>query len=163
MRSKTVSPKKSTGQATETTVLVHSLLIPVVCILLGIISLTKGKLAIGIPCIALGIIVPIISLVVMKKKSIAARGTFLTQATMVVIVILAGSSATLYSMVTLLLANITIGSIYNEPKNIRICWVLTNIVLIVSIFFRAQIYGPAIFCEYICYFPLLSCIVIDIY
>jgi methyl-accepting chemotaxis protein len=80
----------------------------------------------------------------MKKKSIAARGTFLTQATMVVIVILAGSSATLYSMVTLLLANITIGSIYTEPKNIRICWILTNIVLIVSIFFRAQIYGPAI-------------------
>ena len=144
MSSKTVSPKKSTGRATETTVKVHSLLIPVVCLLLGIISIVKTRYAIGIPCILLGIIVPLVSLVFMKKKSIAARGTFLTQATMVVIVILAGSSATLYSMVTLLLANIAIGSIYNEPKNIRICWVLTNIVLIVSIFFHDQIYGAGI-------------------
>ena len=136
--------KKSTGRATETTVLVHSILIPAVCILLGIISLLKGRLFVGIPCIALGIIIPIISMVVMRKASIAARGTFLTQATMLVIAIIGGSSATLYSTVTLLLANITIGSIYNSTKNIRIAWVLTNIVLVVSIFFSEQIYGPGI-------------------
>lgn len=135
---------KQTGRATEMTVKIHSLLIPVVCTLLGIISLTKGKYIIGIPCIILGILVPALSLVVMRKMSIAARGTFLTQATMLVIVILAGGSATLYSMVTLLLANIAIGSIYNEPKNIRIAWVLTNVVLIAAIFFREQIYGPAV-------------------
>ena len=136
--------KKVTGKATETTVRVHSILIPSVCILLGIISLLKGRPMVGIPCILLGILIPIVSMVIMRKASIAARGTFLTQATMVVIVILAGSSATLYSMVTLLLANIAIGSIYNEPKNIRIAWVLTNIVLIAAIFFREEIYGPAI-------------------
>ena len=135
--------KKTTGRATETTVKIHSLLIPVVCILLGIISLAKGRLMIGIPCIMLGIIVPTVSLVFMRKTSIAARGTFLTQATMLVIVILAGSSATLYSVVPLLLANIAIGSIYNEPKNIRIAWILTNIVLVGAIFFREQVYGPA--------------------
>ena len=144
MSKKPAAKQKSTGKATETTVKVHALVIPVVCILLGIISLTKGKLFIGIPCIVLGLIIPLIALVFMKKKSIAARGTFLTQATMVVILILAGSSATLYSMVTIMLANIAIGSIYNEPKNIRLCWILTDIVLVAAIFFRTQIYGAGI-------------------
>ncbi len=136
--------KKSIGRATETTVLIHSILIPSVCILLGIISLLKGRLFVGIPCISLGVLIPIISMVVMKKASIAVRGTFLTQATMLVIAIIGGTSATLYSTVTLLLANITIGSIYNSTKNIRIAWVLTNIVLVASIFFSEQIYGPGI-------------------
>lgn len=134
--------KKTTGRATEKTILIHSILIPSVCIILGIISLIKGRMFVGLPCIALGIIIPLISLVAMRKMSIAARGTFLTQATMVVIAIIGGSSATLYSTVTLLLANIAIGSIYNDPKNIRIAWVLTNVVLVVSAFFGDTIYGP---------------------
>lgn len=141
--------KKTTGRATEKTVLVHSVLIPSVCVILGIISLLKGRLLVGIPCIALGILIPIISLIVMKKMSIAARGTFLTQATMVVIAVIGGSSSTLYSTVALLLANITIGSIYNDTKNIRIAWVLTNIVLIVSAFFGDAIYGPGADLAYI--------------
>ena len=141
--------KKMTGRATEKTILAHSILIPAVCIVLGIISLLKGRLFVGIPCILLGILIPLVSLVIMKKKSIAARGTFLTQATMVVIVIIGGSSSTLYSTVALLLANIAIGSIYNDPKNVRIAWVLTNIVLVVSTFFGEAIYGPGADLAYI--------------
>ena len=78
----------------------------------------------------------------MKEKSIAARGTFLTQATLLVIVIIGGSSATLYSTVALLLANISLGSIYNDPKNVRIAWVLTNIVLVVSTFLVRRSMAP---------------------
>ena len=141
--------KKTTGRATDKTVLIHSILIPAVCIILGIVSLIKGRLLVGIPCIVLGIIIPLISLVVMKKMSIAARGTFLTQATMVVIAVIGGGSSTLYSTVALLLANIAIGSIYNDTKNIRIAWVLTNVVLIVSTFFGEAIYGPGADLAYI--------------
>ena len=136
MNSKTVS-----GKATQKTITVHSFVVLAVCILLGTLSLLKGSYLIGGGSIALGILVPIISLGVMRKASINAKGIFLTQITIVAIIILAGGSSTLYSMVTILLANISIASIYYDPKNIRISWIFTDIVLVVSFFFREQIYG----------------------
>ena len=62
--------KTSTGKATETTVKVHALIIPAVCTLLGILSLVKGRYMIGVPCIILGILVPLVTLVFMRKATI---------------------------------------------------------------------------------------------
>ena len=130
-----------TGKATEKTIRAHSLVVLAVCLLFGTLSLIKGNTLIGGGCYALGILIPAVSLGLMKNASIVARGTFLIQATIVVITFLAGGSSTLYSMVTMLLANIAIATIYYDPRNIRIAWVLTNIVLIAAFPFREQVYG----------------------
>lgn len=132
------------GTATQKVVKVHSIVILCVCILLGILSFFTGSKPIGITCIVMGILIPIISLLVMRKAAINSKGIFLNLATVVVVTVLAGGSSTLYTMVTILLANIGIACIYYDPKNIRATWALTDVVLIVSAFFPEQIYGAGL-------------------
>jgi len=144
MDSKTV-----TGKATDKTILVHTIAIVAVCVLMGIMSLLKGSYILGGLTIALSILIPVISLLLMRGTQVNTRGVALTQLTVVVVAVLSGGSATLYSMVGILLANIAIATIYYDPKNIKATWALTNVVLIVSIFFREALYGGGIDMVYI--------------
>ncbi len=138
-----------TGKATDKTIRVHSLVISAVCILMGIMSLLKASYIVGAGSITMAVLIPLISLAAMKNIAVNTRGVFLTQMTVVVIALLAGGSATLYSMVTILLANIGIASIYYDPKNIKATWIFTNVLLIISIFFREAVYGVGIDMVYI--------------
>jgi len=139
-----MASNKVSGKATQKVIRVHSIVILCVCILLGILSFFTGCKPIGAACVVMGILIPIISLVLMRNAAINTKGIFLNLATVVVITVLAGGSSTLYTMVTILLANIGIACIYYDPKNIRFTWALTDVVLIVSAFFPELIYGPGL-------------------
>ncbi len=131
------------SRLTEHIVKKHSMAILIVCFLFGVLNILRANLAIGLFIFAFAIVVTLLARVVMKNTSIAARGIMLTQATTLIIVILASSNKELHAMFALLVGNIAIGSIYYSPQNIRIAWLLTDIVLIGGLLFRDTLYTGA--------------------
>lgn len=111
-----------------------------VCLAFCIINLVTGYALTGILTAAMGIIVPLIVLIFMRKASNLTKGIFLTQATAVVIVVLSATKGELHTMAALLAANFAIGSIYNSVINIDITWVLTNVLLIAGLFVKDKVY-----------------------
>ncbi len=118
----------------------HALLVFGVCALFGIISVVRKAFLMGACTIGTGILIPVIALLAMKNASKIAKGTFLTQATAIVIVALSAVQGELHSMFALLAGNVAIGSIYYDLRNIRIAWVLTDVILVLACFFRNQVY-----------------------
>lgn len=114
-----------------------------VCLAFCIINLVTGYALTGILTAAMGIIVPLIVLIFMRKASNLTKGIFLTQATAVVIVVLSATKGELHTMAALLAANFAIGSIYNSVLNIDITWVLTNVLLIAGLFVKDKVYMGA--------------------
>ena len=111
-----------------------------VCLAFCIINLVTGYALTGILTAVMGIIVPLIVLIFMRKASNLTKGIFLTQATAVVIVVLSATKGELHTMAALLAANFAIGSIYNSVINIDITWVLTNVLLIAGLFVKNKVY-----------------------
>lgn len=112
------------------TIRTHALFVFAVCVLFGTISLLRNAVIIGACTIGAGVLIPLISLVFMKRCSLLAKGTFLTQAATVVILALSAVQGEMHSMFALLAGNIAIGSIYYNVRNIQIAWILTDVVLI---------------------------------
>lgn len=114
-----------------------------VCLAFCIINLVTGSALTGIITAAMGIIIPLIVLIFMKKASNLTKGIFLTQATTVVIVVLSALKGELHTMAALLAANIAIGSIYNSIRNTDISWIVTNVFVIAGLFFKDRVYVGA--------------------
>ena len=121
----------------------HSLAIIIVCTLFGVLNVARHSVAVGLLTFAFAAIIALLVLVFLKDKSIVTRGTLLTQATCVIIAVLASANHELHAMFALLLGNIAIGSIYYSPKNIRAVWVLTDIVLLGAVLFPNTLYVDA--------------------
>ena len=122
---------------------IHALFVLAVCILFGAISLLRGAFFMGLCTMGMGVLISFIALVLMKRSSKSARGIFLTQAAAIVIVVLSAAQGELHSMFALLAGNIAIGSIYYDLRNIRIAWVLSDVILIAACFFRDLFYVGA--------------------
>ena len=121
----------------------HSLAIIIVCTLFGVLNVVRNSIAVGLLIFAFAAIIAVLVLVFLKDKSIVARGTVLTQATCIIIAVLASVNHELHAMFALLLGNIAIGSIYYSPNNIRAVWTLTNIVLLGAVLFSDTLYVGA--------------------
>lgn len=134
MKAKTVSAK---------TVRIHSIFVMAVCVLFGVISLIRSNFLTGVLTIGGGILIFLVAMVFMRNSSGIARGTFLTQSATVVIVILSSAHGELHSMFALLAGNIAIGSIYYNLRNIKIAWILTDVIVIAACFFRDKFYVGA--------------------
>ena len=121
----------------------HALLILPVCVIFGIINLIGGKTLVGLLTVTAGIIVTVVPLFVMKNASIVARGTFLTQATVIIIAMLSALNGELHSMFALFAANVAIGSVYYNLKNIHITWILTDVIIIGAFLLKDFVYVGA--------------------
>lgn len=133
---------KTNTRVTEKIIKTHTTLIFSICVLFGTISLVRQIWLIGIGTLIMGFMVPFVSMTLMKNSSPNARGTFLTQATVVVIVALSFPVGQLHGMFALLVANVAIGCIYYDLKNITLAWVLTDVALLASLVFKDMAYGP---------------------
>lgn len=131
------------ARLSESIIKKHSLAILIVCLLFGVLNIIRSDLVIGLLIFAFGITVTLLARVVLKNRSIGARGILLTQATAVIIASLAATNGELHAMFALLVANIAIGSIYYSPRNIRSAWILSDIVLIIGLVFRDTMYAGA--------------------
>lgn len=120
---------------------IHTIAMCVVCLLFGVLSLIKGNYPIAGITIGLGFVILLVSLVFMKGIANITRGVFLTQATIILVLML--SAGQLHSLFTLLAANIAIGCIYYSLKNIQIAWILTDVVMLGALIFKDMFYTGA--------------------
>ena len=127
-------------EVSEKMIKTHSLFVLIVCILFGVLSLLRRSFFMGFCTIGMGVVIPFVSLILMRNSSKIARGTFLTQSVTIVIVVLSAAQGELHGMFALLAGNIAIGSIYYDLRNIKIAWVLTDVILIGAILFRDLFY-----------------------
>ena len=130
-------------EVSDKMVKIHALLVLAVCILFGAISLVRGAFLMGGCTVGMGVIISFVALFAMRGCSRTARGTFLTQAAAVVIVILSAAQGELHGMFALLAGNIAIGSIYYDLRNIQIAWILSDVILIAACFFPHLFYVGA--------------------
>ncbi|MBR5486228.1 MAG: hypothetical protein IKV41_06935 [Oscillospiraceae bacterium] len=134
----------STGkQASDRIVKIHTICVLGVCVLFGCLSLARKLYTMGIATIAMGVAAAFVVSVVLKKLPNNKKGFFLTQA--VVFIICALSAGQLQCLFTLLIANIAIGCIYYDLKNIQTAWILTNIITIGGAVFHDSVYAGANF------------------
>lgn len=131
------------ARLTENIVKKHSLAILIVCLLFGVLNIVRAKLAIGLFIFAFAIIVTLLVRVFLKNATIGARGILLTQATALIIAILASANGELHAMFALLVGNIAIGSIYYSPRNIKMAWILTDILLLTGLLLPETMYSNA--------------------
>lgn len=122
---------------------VHSLFVMGVCVLFGIISLIRNAFAMGAFTVGAGIFIFLVAVVFMKNCTTTARGTFLTQAATIVIVLLSAAQGELHSMFALLAGNIAIGSIYYNLRNVRIAWIITDVITIAACILPGKFYVGA--------------------
>ena len=137
---------QSTGaqsRVTEKTVKTHTLLIVSVCTLFGILNMFRSSIIYGMSIAVIGLVIALIVSVFMKHSALSKRGIFLTQATALVIIFLSATLGELHAMFALLVGNIAIGSIYYDLRNIRIAWILTDVILIGAFFLRNILYVGA--------------------
>ena len=127
-------------EVSEKMIRTHSFFVLVVCILFGVLSLLRRSFFMGFCTIGMGVVIPFVSLILMRNASKIARGTFLTQSVTIVIVVLSAAQGELHGMFALLAGNIAIGSIYYDLRNIQITWALTDVILIGAFFFRDLFY-----------------------
>lgn len=120
---------------------IHTIAMCVVCLLFGVLSLIKGNYPIAGITIGLGFVILLVSLVFMKGIANITRGVFLTQSTIILVLML--SAGQLHSLFTLLAANIAIGCIYYSLKNIQIAWILTDVVMLGALIFKDMFYTGA--------------------
>ncbi len=122
-------------------VMIHTIAVVIVCVLFGGLSLLRNNTQFGLMTIGIGIVVAAVPTIIMRKMSALAKGVFLTQA--VVFVIVALSAGQLHCLFTLLVANIAIGCVYYSLWNIQIAWILTDVILAISILLQDQFYQGA--------------------
>ena len=120
----------------------HSILITVVCILFGVLNALRGGIAVGASIVMFGVAVFVVTRL-MKNKPIGMQGIFLNLSTTIIIVILASVNSELHAMFALLVANIAIGGIYYSSRNIKMNWVLTDVLLIAALLMRDTLYAGA--------------------
>ena len=117
-------------EISDKTVKTHSIFILIVCAVFGAITIARGNVLIGGCTFGLGVVVTLVSFIFMKNSDKVLRGTFLTQASVVLIVFLSAVQGELHGMFAVLAANIAIASVYYDLRNIKLTWVLTDIALI---------------------------------
>lgn len=130
-------------EVSDKTIKMHALIILAVCILFGFISLIRKSFVMAFCTIAVGIIVPVVVLILMKNVSKHTKGTFLTLSVAFIIAGLSSLQGELHSMFALLAGNIAIASIYYDLRNIKTAWALTNIILIAACLFKDFVYVGA--------------------
>ena len=138
-----VEKKVIRREISDHTIKTHAVFIFAVCILFGSMQLFRGNWGIGGATVTMGVIVPLVSLVFMRGMENVLRGTFLTQATVIVIVVLSSTQGELHSMFPLLVGNVAIGSIYYDTRNINLSWILTDIAILGAIPFKSFLYMGA--------------------
>ncbi len=121
----------------------HALFIFAVCILFSIVNFVSKDILVGGLLIFMGFFIPLTATILMKNTSVTTRGIFLTQATVIVITVMSALNAELHSMFALFAANVALSCVYYNMKNLHICWILTNIIVLGAIPLKNMVYAGA--------------------
>lgn len=132
---------KLNNLVTEKMVFIHSMVVLLVCIIFGIINSVSGNIVVGIIIIAAGVVSFLFTMLLKKKVDMVVRGIILSQVQLIIIIVMSVVKHELHSMFPLVLASMTIGSIYYSTKSLVSQWVIIDVVSVAGIIFHDFFYG----------------------
>lgn len=141
MKSGTLSNNSSF--VTEKMVFIHMIFIASVCLLFGITNLISNHAVIGVITLAMGVIVPVTVILLKKRLSIIVRGMILTQAQLLAIILISSAKHELHGMFALMLASMSVGSVYFNKTNLKIHWIVMDTAALGGLVMPSFFYGDA--------------------
>lgn len=127
----------------EKIVLIHTFIVLGVCVIFGIINIVSGNILIGGLIIGAGAIVTGLCFALKNKIQIVTRGTILSQAQLLIIVIMSAVKQELHVMFPLMLASMAIAAIYYNKKSLIIHWAIMDIAAVTGFFMMDALYSGA--------------------
>ena len=107
---------------------IHSAIVAFSCMALGLANWFKGGRVLPFAAVLCSGFLLVLTNVIMRSKPAKLRGAVVTQFTVILVVVLAGGTHSLYSMLTLLLGNIAISTMYFSIKTLTSAWILTTVL-----------------------------------
>ena len=123
------------------TITIHMILITTVCVAFGVINLITRSVVVGAATLAMGAIVPAVTITIRKKTAITAQGFFLSIAQLLTIIIISAAKHELHTMFALILASMAVASIYCNIKCLVVHWVIMDAASLIGFVFKSFFYG----------------------
>lgn len=123
------------------TITIHMVLITIVCVAFGVINLVSQAWAVGAATLAMGGIVPAVTITIRKKTAVTAQVFFLSIAQLLTIIIISAAKHELHTMFALMLASMAVASIYCNIKCLTVHWVIMDAVSLAGMVFKNFFYG----------------------
>lgn len=123
------------------TITIHMVLITIVCIAFGVINLVSQAWAVGAATLAMGGIVPAVTVIIRNRTAIASQGFFLSVAQLLTIIIISAAKHEMHTMFALMLASMAVASIYCNIRCLTVHWVIMDAASLIGLIFKGFFYG----------------------
>lgn len=125
----------------EKMVSIHSIIILVTVVVLGIVNIVSHSVLIGILMVVAGCAACAAARLLKNKVSRVTRGTILTMAQLAIIIVMSVAKHELHAMFPLMLASMSIGAIYYSSKNLLAHWIIMDVASLAGFIFKDFFYG----------------------
>lgn len=119
------------------TVTVHMILITLVCAAFGVINIASGAAAAGIVTLAMGAVVPVVTVAIRKRTAITTQGFFLSIVQLLTIIVISASKHEMQTMFALMLASMAVSAIYYNVNCLKAHWIVMDAACIIGIFAKS--------------------------
>lgn len=123
------------------TITIHMVLITTVCVAFGVINLATQSWAVGAATLAMGGIVPAVTIAIRNKTAIPVQGFFLSIAQLLTIIIISTAKHELHTMFALILASMAVASIYCNIRCLNVHWIIMDAASLIGLVFKNFFYG----------------------
>lgn len=123
------------------TVTIHMALIAVVCVAFGTINLISGSTAVGAITLAMGILVPVVTIAIRNRTEISTQGFILSIVQLLTIIVISTAKHELHTMFALMLASMAVASIYCSIICLATHWAIMDVASVVGVFVKDFFYG----------------------
>lgn len=127
------------------TITIHMILITIVCVAFGVINLITNSIVVGASTLAMGGIVPAVTITIRKKTAITVQGFFLSIAQLLTIIIISVAKHELHTMFALILTSMAVASIYCNIRCLTVHWVIMDAASLFGLVFKSFFYGEESF------------------
>lgn len=116
-------------------------LIAVVCVAFGTINLISGSTAVGAITLAMGILVPVVTIAIRNRTEISTQGFILSIVQLLTIIVISTAKHELHTMFALMLASMAVASIYCSIICLATHWAIMDVASVVGVFVKDFFYG----------------------
>ena len=129
------------SRANETMVKVHICIVLGVCVAFGLVNIISGTVVLGIIIALAGGAVGGTLLLLKNSTTVTLRGTIMSQAQLIIIIVMSAAKHELHGMFPLMLASMTIAAIYYSKNNLIIHWAIMDAAARAGVFVRDFFYS----------------------
>ncbi|MBD5128669.1 MAG: hypothetical protein HDT43_01905 [Ruminococcaceae bacterium] len=123
------------------TITIHMLFITAVCVAFGVINIFTNAVAVGICTLAMGGIVPAVTIAIRKRTAIPTQGFFLSIVQLLAIIIISAAKHEMHTMFALMLASMAVAAIYCNIRCLNVHWIVMDAASLIGLVFKSFFYG----------------------